>query len=592
MRFGILGKFALVSGLIYGLILVIGFTIGGNYLRTHRMSEEITSLAASAHALRKALPPYVHDKNETAVRNLFQSLSGNRSVDCLWIERGNGVVWIVWPSLDCQAKANLSSAHLISLPVGNTGSMLKMRYSDAWIEEKLYRELSLIVIISLLACLSLLLLTSLIFQMTVGRGLSHITRVIKARRDSGSARLARWQSGDEIGLIARMYNEMLREESRRRAQSSKLRRDRDNAEIKATAKSEVVANIGHELRTPLAVLEGTVRHLTHQPHSLNQASHFSKLSKSSLQLKRLLEDFQILADLDHADNGPTHSSFSLADLLEEISEDLPTQAFEGAPDINIHADRTLIRMIITKTIKMMSAPEESHAPIQVTASTGTKPLLIFRFSGHAFSNDTVGEDPYLMPFKAFADIGDQDKKQNHDMILLEKLLHKTNGRLSRDALADGAITIHLPIELLDVNLPPKPAQSHTRGTIMVVDDSPTNLFIIEDLLVQAGFDVKCFNSAATAIEQCDKGRFSAVFMDLSMPGMDGYEATAALRHKLGADMPPVIALTAHVSLEIRQRCKEAGMRGFLSKPLDEQAVLATLTEFLTAPCQERIKSVS
>ena len=74
--------------------------------------------------------------------------------------------------------------------------------------------------------------------------------------------------------------------------------------------------------------------------------------------------------------------------------------------------------------------------------------------------------------------------------------------------------------------------------------------------------------------------FDIVFMDLQMPEMDGFTATRLLRAKPGLRALPIIAMTAHALVEERQRCLEAGMNDHVSKPIDPDALFATLMRWV------------
>jgi CheY-like chemotaxis protein len=87
-----------------------------------------------------------------------------------------------------------------------------------------------------------------------------------------------------------------------------------------------------------------------------------------------------------------------------------------------------------------------------------------------------------------------------------------------------------------------------------------------------------------AVEAVEKGSFDAILMDVQMPEMDGFEATAAIREKeklTGAHIP-IIAMTAHALKGDQQRCLEAGMDAYLSKPIRTAELFKTIEEFLNA----------
>ena len=120
--------------------------------------------------------------------------------------------------------------------------------------------------------------------------------------------------------------------------------------------------------------------------------------------------------------------------------------------------------------------------------------------------------------------------------------------------------------------------------ILAVDDNRLNLMVLEKALMNEGADVTLAADGQQALQVLGArpGDFEVVLMDIQMPVMDGLTATRAIRNDPGLCHLPVIALTAGVLPEERQAALDAGVDGFLTKPLDLKQMLATLTECLAA----------
>ncbi len=108
--------------------------------------------------------------------------------------------------------------------------------------------------------------------------------------------------------------------------------------------------------------------------------------------------------------------------------------------------------------------------------------------------------------------------------------------------------------------------------ILVVDDDETNRLIVRLLMELRGYGVIEAESGAEAARVLADQEVDAVLMDIHMPERDGYESTVLLRQNPQLQDVPVLALTSHTSEEIRRRCVECGMNGFMRKPFD--AILA------------------
>jgi CheY-like chemotaxis protein len=119
--------------------------------------------------------------------------------------------------------------------------------------------------------------------------------------------------------------------------------------------------------------------------------------------------------------------------------------------------------------------------------------------------------------------------------------------------------------------------------ILLAEDNEINQQIAVELLESAGALVKVANNGSEAVEILSTGPqpppFDVVLMDLQMPEMDGYQATAKLRADPRFGALPIIAMTAHATLEERQRCLAAGMDDHLSKPIDPNLLFETVARF-------------
>lgn len=126
-------------------------------------------------------------------------------------------------------------------------------------------------------------------------------------------------------------------------------------------------------------------------------------------------------------------------------------------------------------------------------------------------------------------------------------------------------------------------RSSTRADILLVDDSPINRTVLREMLNGAGYRVETAESGQQAIEMAQQKRFDVILMDLQMPDIDGADAAKIIlaNERKNAERPSVIvAVTAHATPEHRQRCLDAGMTDFLTKPVHRQKLQQTLTRLL------------
>jgi two-component system sensor histidine kinase/response regulator len=123
-----------------------------------------------------------------------------------------------------------------------------------------------------------------------------------------------------------------------------------------------------------------------------------------------------------------------------------------------------------------------------------------------------------------------------------------------------------------------------RLDILVVEDNATNQTLVAHVLGQRGDRVTAVSTGQAAVEAATTRAFDVILMDVQMPGMDGFEATAAIRahERQAGTFTPIVALTAHTMAGDRERCLAAGMNAFVSKPLRPATLLAAI-DALVAP---------
>jgi two-component system, sensor histidine kinase and response regulator len=119
------------------------------------------------------------------------------------------------------------------------------------------------------------------------------------------------------------------------------------------------------------------------------------------------------------------------------------------------------------------------------------------------------------------------------------------------------------------------------GRVLVVDDSEMNRAVAREMLTELGIDVVEVANGADAIARVERERFDLILMDCQMPIMDGYEATARIRHiEGGARRTPIVALTAHATSTAREVSLAAGMDDYLVKPVTIDALSLVLDRWV------------
>jgi CheY-like chemotaxis protein len=132
-----------------------------------------------------------------------------------------------------------------------------------------------------------------------------------------------------------------------------------------------------------------------------------------------------------------------------------------------------------------------------------------------------------------------------------------------------------------------PAPQALSARILVVEDNHVNQKVVVAVLRKRGFTLELANDGREALAKLEKSEFDLILMDVQMPVLDGLEATRLIRKHERWQSLPIIAMTAHAMNGDRERCLEAGMSGYISKPVHPSHLLQTIDEHLLAHIGQR-----
>ena len=126
-----------------------------------------------------------------------------------------------------------------------------------------------------------------------------------------------------------------------------------------------------------------------------------------------------------------------------------------------------------------------------------------------------------------------------------------------------------------------PGAGDSPARILIVEDNHVNQKVVTAVLRKRGFSIELANDGQEALDKLNNSAaFDLVLMDVQMPVLDGLEATRLIRKEPRWDALPIIAMTAHAMNGDKERCLEAGMNGYISKPVHPSLLLSTVDDFL------------
>ncbi len=392
----------------------------------------------------------------------------------------------------------------------------------------------------------------------------------------------------------------LRDISARIISEQKLIDARDRAERTDKAKSHFLTVMSHEMRTPLNGILGVIDLLKGTGLSAEQ-TRYAQIAAASGQL--LLEHINEALDITRIETGTlqlTDQDFELEPMvtgLIGILEPLAAEKglrlacdVEPAAKLSYRGDATRLRQILTNLIgNAIKFTASGEIKLQLSAVHGVDSSSL-RFA----VSDTgtgIAADHYDQIFEDFDALaqgpGRQIRKDGLGLSISRKLARQMGGDLTVESKKGGTtFTLAVSLKRADASgIPtanPENAQDVSaidKRHILMVEDNRINRKVLGDMLTKLGYQTGEAVDGIEGVKCASTRKFDLIFMDISMPKMDGIEATKRIRTDDGPNAATcIIGLTAHGRDEYRTRALDAGMNLFQTKPIRLNALADILNE--------------
>ncbi len=376
------------------------------------------------------------------------------------------------------------------------------------------------------------------------------------------------------------------------------------AEAATTAKSDFLATMSHEIRTPMNGIIGMAELLSGTPLSTEQHRYLSNISISAENLLEIINDILDFSKIEAGRMELDPHPFNLRDMLDSALLPLRLKAESGGVALQVtiaenvpavlFGDGSKLRQILVNLISN-AVKFTHHGCVSVnctTADHSTDPLQV-RFS---ISDTGIGmsQDVCQRIFQPFTQADSSTSRSfggtGLGLTITQKLTDLMRGTLSVESSpgAGSTFTVQLPFDVASAEaIAAKQPQlgstapSSAPLAILLADDVLINQELARIMLEKSGHHVTVASNGAEALELFKTRHFDLVFMDMQMPEMDGLQATQAIRvlEMTGGGRIPIIAMTANVLESDREKCREAGMDGFITKPLRQAILSETLARF-------------
>ncbi|NOT96718.1 MAG: PAS domain S-box protein [Nitrospira sp.] len=400
------------------------------------------------------------------------------------------------------------------------------------------------------------------------------------------------------------------------------------AEEASQAKSDFLANMSHEMRTPLNAIIGLTDFLLRTPLSSDQADLLKRCEKAGSGLLRMIEDLLQAAKVDSGTLELVQEPFVLRELVEDTVGLLTQKAQAKGLSLSLSADPGLPALVLGDALRLQQVllnlignavkfTVEGGVEVRVGPMPGSPDVGTVRF---VVADTGIGIPPeqHDKIFDRFLQVDSRASRSyggvGLGLAICQQLVGLMGGRILVESQpAEGStFTVIVRFEVVSEDHPQRvlseretlPVQMATAGgqvpgerglKILLAEDCAESQDLMALYLRGTPHRMDRAASGSSVVERYQAGGYDLVFMDLQMPGMDGYAATRAIRaweESHGLPRVPIVALTANADGEAQRNSLLAGCTDFVTKPVKIATILGVIQRYMVAPRKETLPGPS
>jgi PAS domain S-box-containing protein len=378
---------------------------------------------------------------------------------------------------------------------------------------------------------------------------------------------------------------------------------RDDAVTASRAKSTFLANISHEIRTPMSGILG-MSELALEQHRDNEelTRYVTTIHSAARSLLSILDDVRDVTRIESDQLDIDKRPFRVAELVstvEAMFQPIAAQkhlelAVETPPSMTevLAGDRNRIRQVVVNLLSnAMTFTQAGSVTLRMREEEVSDFVRELTFEV-ADTGPGISVEEQRRIFESFnralKDTETRYEGNGVGLAISRRLAQLMGGQLYFETVpgSGSRFFFSVPLEIPATEPSetaaqiPSSGETGNRGRILVAEDNAINLLVIRTVLEKAGYQVVSVGNGRDAIARLETEHFDLVLMDISMPGMDGIEATRAIRARKGDSSIqsgiPIIAISAHSMKGDRERFLQAGMNDYISKPFVRETILTAV----------------
>lgn len=386
-------------------------------------------------------------------------------------------------------------------------------------------------------------------------------------------------------------------------------RKKDNEELLRAqkAKEQFLANISHEIRTPINGIAGMAELLSQNPTAEESVTYLNAIKTAADNLKVIINDILDLASIESGKLKFEHIGFNIKDLLSSLIDTFQVQAREKGITVTSEVDEVANTILLGDPVRLNQVLINLIGNAIKFTHNGYIKVRCYVEKKHRRKYDMrfdvidtgigIPTDKLETIFESFSQADESVTRKyggtGLGLTIVKQLVELQGGRISVQSIEDEGSTfsVHIPYAIGSSEDIADHSRNHIITThrdslknmhILLVEDNDINRLYANSILKNWECKVEMAENGYVAVEKIKDMKFDIVLMDIQMPVMDGFEATKAIR--LG-DAPgsqvPIIALTANATRKDIEKCLAAGMNDCIPKPFTPEDLFRMLFKYST-----------